>query len=192
MRMSAETKDLFSALALAQAELHNPHKSGENPHFKSGFAPLDEITDLIRPVMAKYQLAVIQDVTGNGELVVVGTMITHCTGQWIEQTGLAVPLVKKDAQGAMAAVTYARRYALLAMLNIVGTDDDDDGNIASQPTKPAEKARGNFKGIESALNNVESEIALQDIIKQAKYRLWDEDETLKIDILIQEAKERLK
>jgi hypothetical protein len=35
-------------------------------------------------------------------------------------------LSKNDAQGQGSAITYARRYALCAVLNLVA-DDDDDG-----------------------------------------------------------------
>lgn len=162
MKTSESVKELFTALILAEAELKNPQKSEMNPHFHSGFAPLDVITDLIRPVMAKHGLGVIQDIFGNGDTITVSTMVIHSSGQFIIQEGLTIPLSKKDAHGACGAVTYARRYALLAMLNIVGTNDDDDGNMATisggnnislNKTKPVVET----KKIESNTNLVNDE-----------------------------------
>jgi hypothetical protein len=132
MKISIDSKELFTDLVKALAEVKNLKKTGENPHFKSSFVTIDVITDHVRPIMAKHNLGVMQDVFGNGDMIVVSTMIIHNTGQWMQQEGLVVPLAKKDAQTAMGAVTYARRYALLAMLNIVGSDEDDDGNSAGK------------------------------------------------------------
>jgi len=132
MKISVESKELFTDLIKALAELKNLKKTGENPHYKSSFVTIDVITDHIRPIMAKHNLGVMQDVFGNGDMIVVSTMIIHNTGQWMQQEGLVVPLAKGDAQTAMGAVTYARRYALLAMLNIVGCDEDQDGEDAGK------------------------------------------------------------
>lgn len=133
MKTSAETKDLFTAIIAVSSKLVNPQKSASNPHFKSGFAPLDEITKDVRPILAANGLAVIQDAKGGNGNITVSTMIIHSSGQWVETDGLTLKLSKDDPQGGCAAVTYARRYALLAALNIVGTDEDDDGNTASTP-----------------------------------------------------------
>ena len=133
MKFSTETKDIFSAIVAAEGELKNPQKSATNPHFMSGFAPLDEITNDIRPVLKKHGLAVMQDAKGGAGNITVSTVMLHTSGQWVESEGLTLRLTKDDPQGGCAAVTYARRYALLAMLNIVGTDEDDDGNTASTP-----------------------------------------------------------
>ena len=63
------------------------------------------------------------------------TKLTHAeTGQY--QAALTIlPLQKPDCQGAGSAITYARRYALTAMLGMV-TEDDDDGEGAKLPPRP--------------------------------------------------------
>jgi hypothetical protein len=55
------------------------------------------------------------------------TRLTHAeSGQW--RASLAVvPLPKADPQGYGSCVTYARRYALTAMLGMVAGDDDGEG-----------------------------------------------------------------
>ena len=54
------------------------------------------------------------------------TKLTHTeSGQW--QSSIAVvPLPKADPQGMGSAITYARRYALTAMLGLVTEDDDGE------------------------------------------------------------------
>jgi hypothetical protein len=47
---------------------------------------------------------------------------------------MSVPVSKADPQGAGSALTYMRRYALAAFIGVVQADDD--GNAASQSTKP--------------------------------------------------------
>jgi hypothetical protein len=66
------------------------------------------------------------------------TRIMHTSGQWMEDEGYILNPTKNDPQGMGSAVTYARRYTLGASLGII-TEDDDDGNKASEPIKPAPK-----------------------------------------------------
>jgi hypothetical protein len=47
-----------------------------------------------------------------------------------------VPVAKKDAHGTGASITYARRYALMSCVGVVG-DTDDDGNAAGAPARPS-------------------------------------------------------
>jgi hypothetical protein len=56
--------------------------------------------------------------------MVLTTRLCHSSGQWIEET-MSIPVAKVDAQGAVGAITYARRAALAAFVGIAPTDDDD-------------------------------------------------------------------
>ena len=66
--------------------------------------------------------------TREGELNLV-TMIAHSSGQWMKSYLPIYPADKKS-QTIGAAITYAKRYGLSAMLGIVADDDDDDGESA--------------------------------------------------------------
>jgi len=68
---------------------------------------------------------------------VMFTRIIHQSGQWMEDGGYALNPSKNDPQGMGSAVTYARRYTIGSTLGII-TEDDDDGNRASEPA-PAKK-----------------------------------------------------
>jgi hypothetical protein len=75
------------------------------------------------------------------------TMIVHESGEWIEGS-FEIPLGKTDPQGAGSAISYARRYALMAALNMPAVDDD--GNAASKRQEPQGPERS--PGMVSACN----------------------------------------
>ena len=72
------------------------------------------------------------------EGVMVETVFVHESGEVMESGMLHVPAVKHDAQGFGSALTYARRYSLMAACGIA--PEDDDGNAASRrESKPTTK-----------------------------------------------------
>jgi hypothetical protein len=132
MIKSESIKELATALSLFQGEIQNPKNSASNPFFKSKYAPLSEILNLVRPILAKYGLSVVQSPSGDGVNVIIVTTLLHKSGEFIEFEQLILKSDKPTAQGAGSAITYGRRYALSAVLGI-SSEDDDDGNIASHP-----------------------------------------------------------
>lgn len=130
MKKSESIKNIAKALAAFQAEVKNPANTETNPFFNSKYAPLNDILNLVRPLLSKHGLSVLQSPSGDGQNITVTTLITHESGEWIESDPLTLKADKATAQGAGSAITYARRYALSAMLGI-SSEDDDDGNLAS-------------------------------------------------------------
>ena len=149
MNSSPEIKDLAAAMAKFQAELKPAIKGNTNPYFKSRYADLQACWDCCREALVKNGLSVVQGSReSNGEIVTVDTRLMHASGQWIESS-LTMKPAKADPQGVGSAVTYARRYALSAILGIVA-DEDDDGNAATHngpknALSVAEKATGAAK-----------------------------------------------
>lgn len=143
MNKSESIANLAKALSAFQAEIKNPANTAINPHFKSKYAPLSEILNEIRPVLAKHGLSVIQSPGGDGEMVSITTLLMHVSGEWIEADPLILKADKPTAQGAGSGITYARRYSLSAVLGI-SSEDDDDGNAATDKKKQeAPKQNGN-------------------------------------------------
>ena len=137
MNKSEKIDQLASALSKAQAEMRNPPLDGRNPHFNSRFATLAGVRDTVLPVLSKHGLSVIQS-AGSGERgPTLTTLLMHASGQWVETDALVLPATKQDPQGYCSALTYSRRYSLMALAGVVG-EDDDDGNAASaqQRQKP--------------------------------------------------------
>jgi len=135
MEKSESITNLTKALVAFQATLKPVAKTETNPFFKSRYADLSGIWDSIRTSLSSNGLAVSQLMEGEN----LNTMLMHVSGEWIASS---YPINAKapEPQAVGSAVTYARRYALSAILGIVA-DDDDDGEIASgrNQQKPIEK-----------------------------------------------------
>jgi hypothetical protein len=122
---SEELKDLFCALAKAQAEMETADLSSENPFFKTRYADLAAIVKASRPALTKHGLAIIQQIiTHDDGQTMLHTMLCHNSGQWVESRVRIVP-PKNDVQSIGSYITYLRRYSIAAICGIVSSDDDD-------------------------------------------------------------------
>ena len=121
---SNQIDKLADSLAKAQSEMKGAKKNSVNPFFKSNYADLHTVIESSFPFLSKYGLSVIQgnDTDENGSFYVT-TVLLHNSGQWIKSK-LKMPITKPDAQGVGATITYARRFALSAMVGIAQMDDD--------------------------------------------------------------------
>ncbi len=134
-------KEWVEAFTAAQAEMppvvkrqkaEIPTKSGGS--YSYSYADLGDVLEAVRPVLNEHGLSVAQSpITEDGKVGVL-TYIYHTSGHF-EQFGPLFLPAGNDARGAGSAVTYARRYALCAVLGI-SPDDDDDGEAASEPEEP--------------------------------------------------------
>jgi hypothetical protein len=127
---SVEINELAKALSDAQGEMTAAAKDATNPHFKSRYATLASVWDAIRKPLTANGLSVSQILEAEPGGVAVRTMLLHSSGQWLASR-YVMPVGERLTPQAMgSAITYARRYALSAIVGIA-PDDDDDGNAAS-------------------------------------------------------------
>lgn len=129
--------NLWKAMLEAQKEIKHAVKDSKNPHFKNDYASLSAVLDAVKPTLNKHGLVLTQEIRhGNNEpgSVRVTTRIVHAASGEQTQDAQVIPLVKVDPQGHGSAVTYARRYAIQAMLGIAS--EDDDANDASMKPHP--------------------------------------------------------
>lgn len=127
---TSESIDAFStAFVAAQAEIETAPKDKVNPHFKSRYANLTAVADACRAALAKHGLGVLQAPGFADGRLRMTTRILHKSGQWME-SDLDLKPKNDTPQDIGSAITYARRYALGAMLGVM-TEEDDDGNAAS-------------------------------------------------------------
>lgn len=136
MEKSESIKELANALCKFQAEVEKIKKGATNPFFKSKYATLADILDVIRQPLANNGLSFVQFPKGVHGLE---TMLMHTSGEYLAESYEMKP-TKDDPQGAGSVITYQRRYALGAVLGL-NIDEDDDANKASTPIKekPIEK-----------------------------------------------------
>lgn len=136
------------ALVAAIGELSNVAKTASNPYFKSKYAPLDAIVDATRPILAKHGLAIQQQPLFSDGAAGVETIIIHKSGFETSST-LLLPLKDQSPQGVGSAITYARRYALAAVLGLA-TEEDDDGNVGTGLSKD-ERIKANIESSRPAV-----------------------------------------
>jgi len=122
---SATVSHLMVALARAQHAMSNPACDSQNPHFKMRYASLAAVRDAVTPALTAQGIALTQLVSTEDNAVLCTTGLWHASGEYLCST-LRLPVSKADAQSYGAALTYARRYALMGICNVAG-DDDDDG-----------------------------------------------------------------
>jgi hypothetical protein len=134
--MEQSFNKVAAALVKAQKEFGPALKSSSNPHFKSRYADLAACVEAVVDALNNNGIALTQRVSPSENGVIVETVFIHESGEVINCGQLHVPATKHDAQGYGSALTYARRYSLMAACGIA--PEDDDGNAASKrPTAPA-------------------------------------------------------
>lgn len=125
-------------LLAAFAEMHNPPLDSTNPHYRNKFASLLAVTNVVRPVLARHGLGLRQTVVQDGS----GTWtVTYAYSATDETEMSRVPItVVTDPQKMGSALTYAKRYCLLAAFGLVG-DEDDDAEAARKPVRTADRPK---------------------------------------------------
>lgn len=130
-------KNVSTAFVKAQKEFAPALKCATNPHFKSKYADLAACIESVMDALNNNGLALMQFSLERPDGVAVETRLIHESGEILECGVLFVPASKKDAQGYGSALTYARRYSLMAACGIA--PEDDDGNSA-KPAAPRQQA----------------------------------------------------
>ena len=134
---SGSIGSLAAALARAQVELINPEKSMVATIRPEGrgaaeqifrYAPLSDGLNIIRKTLGQHEIATLQStlVDQTAGLIRLKTVLAHSSGEWISSDWPVCPLEDLASPKRMgAALTYARRYALFALVGIAGEDDLD-------------------------------------------------------------------
>jgi hypothetical protein len=124
-------KAIAAAFVKAQADFGPALKTNTNPHFKSRYAGLDACIEAVIDALHAHGIALVQRTLPCESGVTVETVLIHTSGETLSGGALHVPASKNDPQGYGSALTYARRYSLMATCGIAA--EDDDGNAASKP-----------------------------------------------------------
>ena len=133
---SNELNELGAALAKAQGELRNvgKDKTAKAGSYTYNYADIADGLDVVRPVLSKWGLCLIQTTSLEGGVILLHTRLLHSSGQWIE--GTFPVCAPGKAQEVGAALTYARRYAAFSIVGVAGTEEDQDGANAAPSAAP--------------------------------------------------------
>ena len=135
MRESADIAKIAPALVRAQAAMESPPRNRsvqvrtQAGSYTFRYATLDKITDMTRRALAENGLCVLQPIVNTERGAALVTRLLHESGQWME-CEIALPALGNSPQAFGSIVTYVRRYAISALLNI-SADEDDDANRAA-------------------------------------------------------------
>ena len=128
-------KQIASSLVKAQKAFGPALKSSANPHFRSRYADLAACVEAVIDGLNANGIMLMQQTHECQDGVIVETVFVHESGETMSAGKLHVPAAKQDPQGYGSALTYARRYSLMAACGIA--PEDDDGNAASKKLDPA-------------------------------------------------------
>lgn len=153
---SDNLNELFSALSKAQSKIEGAIKDKKNPFFKSTYADLNSVWEACRGPLTENNLSILQTIEGTKESMVLVTWIGHSSGQFI-RSFLPLMIQKQDPQSVGSAITYARRYALGALVGIC-SEEDDDGEKAmnrnSTKVEPVRKVTTDIKIVDPEEDNL--------------------------------------
>jgi hypothetical protein len=154
MHRSSDTiATIAAALARAQVELTNPEKSLvatiRSPFPREAdrtfrYAPLSSGLDIIRKSLGRHEIATIQatGIDKEAGILRLTTVLAHSSGEWISSDWPVCQISDMaSAQRMGAALTYARRYALFALVGIAGEDDLDAPDLGAPADPTAELPR---------------------------------------------------
>lgn len=132
----AAHKNVYVALAAAQAEMGPLIKGSTNPAFKSKYADLADLTTAVRDPLTRNGLTYFHQMIC-GERDMMRTALVH--GESETRIECDVPLIvsKNDMQGMKSATTYAKRIGLESVTGVA--PEDDDGNAAAKAAPVAEQ-----------------------------------------------------
>lgn len=167
MKSSTSIVNLSKALLTAQIKMGAASKSAANPFFKSKYADLPSVMEVVKGPLNEAGIVVLQvpQILGmefghtSPKNVISTTLIHSESGEWISSETEVVVAKQNSPQDFGAAQTYSRRFGLQAMLFIPAEDDDGEtamgrgyaGKLAYQSQKPASVASTGAK-INAAVN----------------------------------------
>lgn len=142
MNKSENIGQLAKAMSLLQGEVSDIKKDKKAYTHKYGDRP--QLLQILRPLLLKNNLSVMQFPGLNEDRVVLETIVSHESGEWISGVMEAPITLGKGmipAQAVGATITYASRYALLSIFGIGAEDEDDDlSSISKTSGSPKQEA----------------------------------------------------
>lgn len=140
MRTSESIAKIAPALLKAQRKMGAATKDAANPFFKSKYADLGSVMEVVKGPLNEEGISILQPVSSREGSHYVETILLHESGELIASEALRLELDKTDMQKLGSAITYARRYTLQSLLSIPAEDDDAEGTMGRKaPQKAAER-----------------------------------------------------
>jgi hypothetical protein len=130
--------EFYTDLLKAQKAIEGVEKDGTNPFFHSDYTSLNATILACKETLNANNIIVLQPIESDENGVYVATTLIHTTGERLTSKMRITAVKSNDPQAQGSAITYARRYALKAMLCM--SDSDDDGEKAMEGTERTKKS----------------------------------------------------
>lgn len=125
MNCSSSVTKIAPALVAAWENIGAATKDAKNPFFKSSYATLGEVMEVVKQALLDQGVAVLQPVVGDETGDYVETVLLHTTGEWISGR-MRMACKPNDPQALGSACSYARRYSLQSICFVPAIDDDGE------------------------------------------------------------------
>lgn len=128
-------KNVWCALAAAQAEMEMVSKGAINPAFKgegkpkgTAYADLADVVTAVKRPLSHHGIAFYHQLIP-GDTHIMRTVLVHGYSESRIECDIPLIIGKNDMQGMKSATTYAKRIGLESLTGVA--PDDDDGNAAA-------------------------------------------------------------
>lgn len=135
MATQKKYETIQEALSAFQADLPKVTKNSTNPHFKSKYVSLEDLTAAVLPKLAEYGLAFSVGSYVEDGVLILDAHLMHVSG--VSRSAQFPIPDSSNPQRVGSSTSYYRRYALASLTGVVA-DEDDDGNAASTES-PAQR-----------------------------------------------------
>lgn len=191
-------KNIATALVAAQRQFSPALKTATNPHFRTKYADLSACVEAVIDALNSSGIFLSQPSHESDGGVTVETIFLHESGESFSAGKLHVPAAKQDPQGYGSALTYARRYSLMAACGIA--PEDDDGNAATKavqhkPTQGAQVAERRRHVVADVATAIKDRMLANDVVgafEQAQGLTDVEEKTMLWGMLSAQVRKALK
>lgn len=133
----SEHKNIYMALAAAQADMAGVKKGSVNPAFKSKYADLADVVSAVSPALNAQNIAFFHVVTSVDGDRVMRTVLAHGPSDTMIECDVPLIVNKNDMQGFKSATTYAKRIGLESLTGVAPIDDDGNAAARAAPRQVA-------------------------------------------------------
>ncbi|MAB53498.1 ERF family protein [Marinobacter sp.] len=138
--MEQTTSEIAKAFVAAQKQFEKTGLDSKNPHFRNDYASLAACIGAVKEALNENGIALVQKTHECDKGIKIESIFLHESGQTISGGILILPAEAETPQKYGSALTYARRYSLLAACGIPPEDKlDDDAEIIEADERKKEE-----------------------------------------------------
>ena len=190
-------KNIYTALAAAQAEMGGVKKGSVNPAFKSRYADLADVVAAVSPALNAQSIAFFHVVTSVDGDRVMRTVLAHGPSETMIECDVPLIVNKNDMQGFKSATTYAKRIGLESLTGVAPVDDDGNDAARAAPrstpridVSPIDAGGKSNREIKESHARLSRQIGSCNSVEAL--RLWSTDARDEIDTLPEDVAEDLR